>query len=53
MYLEMLRVWHTQSPMGVGYLRHLDMPRVFGETPQSGRASVVRTLRHDGQMEGH
>ena len=32
--LEMLRMWNPQPAVGVGQLRHLDLPGVLGQAPE-------------------
>lgn len=52
-HLEMLRVRGAQSAMGVRHIWHLDLLGVLRQASRAWRASVIRAVRVDGQVEGH
>lgn len=48
----MLRVWHTQSPMGLGHVWDMDMLGVLGQASWPGCSLVLRAIHIHGQVEG-
>lgn len=50
---EMFWVRVDESAMGVGDVRHLDLPGVLGGAPQPRGAPLLREICHHGQVEGH